>query len=450
MNSITAIVRRKSQLNEMIRAAIALKDDYQILFVIDDATADLAAEMQNICNSAGFSAIEIPCFQAGPSRRVDWAMTATRKLSVRLRPTAREWVRLATHCFSDEHRNLRAGKVCLSMTAASLLMVPEDGLGGNGAMIAAARKARIPVLVVPYEFSTKEQAIQGATSRQDHYLDRAFFRMFPRWPMHYKGKTITRLPNQIALARELLGTAPEKPWLVHGGQADRIAVESDFMLRHYLEDGICRSKLAPVGSLANDEMFRVMCRDPALLSAFNSGSRIGGPTRILSALPPDYTATNSKNFSNYRDLVNFWTATLSSLPNTAVTYQLHPSISMNDASHIRGLVQVSNENIATLIPKADVLVTTVSSIVRLAISCRKPTVNFDAYNFNYPDYRNIAGVFEASTPDEFTALVNRTGDDIWFAETTKQMRPQSDFYGRMDGQSSRRLRELVKELISKK
>jgi CDP-glycerol glycerophosphotransferase (TagB/SpsB family) len=189
-----------------------------------------------------------------------------------------------------------------------------------------------------------------------------------------------------------------------------------------------------------------MDEDKASLAAFHAGrKREQGSTAVLCALPPDYTGERKgkATFASYRELVEAWLDTLSALPSVKLTFQLHPAIRPQDAALIRDRVPVSNSNITRLIAHCDVLVTSVSSIIRLAIAARKPVVNFDVYGFDYPDYVGAPGVFNVRDMASFRDALTGLAADSLYDEAVASMKAFAHRWGVLDRRAGDRLVDLV-------
>jgi acetyl esterase/lipase len=304
------------------------------------------------------------------------------------------------------------------------VIVGEDGVGGNLAWIAAAKAIGIPVVVLPYEYSGAEQAIAAIRPEIDDFrvsglIGQIFAWLRPAWVKVVDRQHILRLPLRYALSYEVAGVAPPNPWTVHGGRADVILAESQQMEQHYKKEGIAASKIATTGSLAFDDMHEAMA------TASPGGDRL----RILCALPPDYTA--SRGPLPYPDLVRLWLD--EARKHGDVTVQAHPAAreSLNKIG-----VAFDTRDITTLIAENDLLVTSVSSIIRYALAARRPVLNFDCYRFDYPDYVKAAGCTTVSSVEEYRAALGHIADHF---ETYRGVSAsEASYWGVIDGKSSER------------
>lgn len=309
------------------------------------------------------------------------------------------------------------------------VIVGEDGVGGNLAWIAAAKRSGIPVIVLPYEYSGAEQAVAAIRPNIDDFrvsgmVTEIFARTRPAWVREIDGQRILRLPLRYALAYEFAGAAPKNPWTVHGGRADVILAESPQMVQHYQKEGVPASKIAQTGSLAFDDLHEAMKR------AKPPGDRL----RILCALPPDYTANRGP--MPYPDLIRAWL--IEANKHGDVTVQSHPAARENLRENG---VAFDTRDITTLIAETDLLVTSVSSIIRYALAAGRPVLNFDCYKFDYPDYKTAAGCSTVSDMDQYAGMLAEVTADI--GSFRQQAAMDAARWGVIDGNAADRIAAVL-------
>lgn len=304
------------------------------------------------------------------------------------------------------------------------VIVGEDGVGGNLAWIAAAKRKGIPVFVVPYEYSGIDQAIEAIRPNIGDYrvsgpIAWALAKWRPSWVKQIDGKDTLRLPLRFALGYEIAGVAPANPWTVHGGGADLLLAESPQMEQHYKNEAVPLEKIACTGSLAFDDLHR------ALQAAKPESDRL----RILCALPPDYTG--GRGPMPYGTLVGQWLDEARKHGN--VTVQAHPAARTSLESIG---VQCDTRDITALIAENDLLITSVSSIIRYALAAGRPVLNFDCYKFDYPDYVGAAGCVTVNSIGDFVAQFEQISSD--FASYRTRAVNDAARWGVIDGKSKDR------------
>jgi hypothetical protein len=309
------------------------------------------------------------------------------------------------------------------------VIVGEDGVGGNLAWIAAAKKLDIPVIVLPYEYSGAEQAIAAIRPNIDDFrvsgtIARLFSRLRPQWIRLVDGEPVLRLPLRLALAYEMAGVGPSNPWTVHGGQAGVLLAESPQMIAHYKREGVPEDKVFHAGSLAFDDLHRALLHAP----------RRGDSLRILCALPPDYTSDRGP--LPYDELVRLWLN--EARKHGDVTVQAHPSAR---ESLTKIGVDFDSRDITTLIAENDLMVTSVSSIIRYALAAGRPVLNFDCYRFDYPDYAAAAGCKTVSSVTDYIgAIADIAAHFEAYARSTVD---EAATWGTLDGKSADRIASIL-------
>lgn len=479
--TILLSVQLPTQLNELLRVARLLKRHgaYHPVFCLESGSQAQYTRMAQRCQEEGVDVVAWHALANDPGcwgRGVKgWVLVLEAALE-RVCQVATTWLakRWSRVCDSSStwHADVvdywrwrahyrqgqwRASQLVRQYPGLCLLVVAEDGVGGNLTLIQAARQCKIPVLAVPYEYSTAVQTVQAHLAEPDWSrqfglasdLNRWIIRRFPHWVHHTQGQVLLRLNGARILALEMLGLGVPLPWTVHGGLADCLAVESSRMYAHYQAEGLQADKLAVTGALYHDDLHAAARAEQAL---GNRGAETALPTRILCALPPDYTQSRADYtaYPDYEALLHDWVTTLLSVPHVTVTVQAHPAIAPEQLHSLSAWgVCLSAENITTLIPQHDVLVTSVSSIIRMAIACGKPVLNGDVYGFAYPDYQDVPGVWTVSTREAFHAAVQRLTQDVsCYTAMRDRQRASAAGWGMLDGRAGDRLCTLIECMAS--
>jgi hypothetical protein len=344
----------------------------------------------------------------------------------------------------------------LRSIAPSALVVSEDGLSALLPIHAAARERRIPIVDMPYgngqrrdlEISLEPKAERGELPRAEGPEGELVKRFAPQWIKRGEFDGAMMFPPAYVLAAESLGMTVRDAWIIHGGYADVLCVESEESLRVYRSEGIPESKLRLTGSPYCDAMFAAMQRDAAAKAAFRQPRRIDpARTRILVSWPPSYHADRGRfsEFPTYTDMSVTLLRWLAERPNCDVTISLHPAIPDADRQAMRDAgLQLTDDYVIDLIPRHDVFVTYFSSTVRWAIAAGKPVVNFDAYRIGLKMYDGAPGVLTVPTFASFQdAVSGLIAPDGTFRRLAEAQIAVADTWGLVDGLSTERiLREI--------
>lgn len=454
-------VRTETAFKELFRVALVLKQSgrYDPLFCCSAQGYSLS-RMRSACAANDIPLISVSGKPLSPQAGV-LSYAVVKNWALKILPFWLIEIVNTIKYFGIQVASLGNHKNLLGKVKPAVVVVPEDGLGGDLVLIKLAQKRGIPVVVVPYEFSTKKQIVEALQSNQDYQkkygmnnvFNRIAARLFPSWVYTYEGEKMLREPLSAILVLEILQLAPGNPWTVHGGSADYLAVESEMMHHHYLAEGLPEKKLVLTGALSSDHLFDALSRKETLKNElYRSLGLKNGHKLLLSAVPTDYTGRAECEFGNYGEFIDFWIGSLKQLKDVNIVLQLHPAVTPEQEAYIREQgIPVSSENIANLIPLCDLLVTSVSSIIRMAIACRIPVVNYDVYRFRYADYADEQGVLTIWDKDEFRgALSSLLYDQSYYRTIVDYQTRSSDAWGVLDGQVEYHLLDFFDGLCERK
>lgn len=471
---VLLFVQLETQFNELMRVARLLRNtnSYNVLFCFYDLTPMRFSRMQALCAKEKIGYLLFNQDEADLVERktssydvaskgtrvekkwlkeihgVNWLVFYGGQLKVILRGVIKGLAQFQ-----------KAKKIFLDQQP-SALVVGEDGLGGPSIAIAVATSLRVPVLVVPYEYSTADQPAVGIVNYENYrqyygmstLINKLVAKMFPEWVYEYCGEKLLREPIARILTRKLLGISPYLPWAVHGGHATYISVENQFMFDHYLKQGIPLKKLQKVGSLYDDILYKYIYH---MDEVDNDGARnyfinSEGKIKVLCAIPPDHIANcQTCEFKTYKDLVDFWINSLVALENVELLFQVHPRVTDEQSEYIKSKgVTLVHDDIAVLIPQCDILVTSVSSVIRLAIASKKIVVNYDVYKFYYKDYLSVGGVITFQSKDELALVLRKLiTNKPFYDEVIALQSKEAENWGWIDGKAGERLLNFL-EIIT--
>jgi hypothetical protein len=338
----------------------------------------------------------------------------------------------------------------------ALLVLPADNRYDLAAYVKAAHDEGIAAVVIPSFMAAAHEWAQFVHGDPLHALDRLSNRMaaslYPRWAMTYRDKELVALPAHEVLARQWLGIAPPQPWLLHSGQADAIAVESEAMRRYCLLEGLPPRQLVLTGTVDHDRMYERLENAAALREAMYR--RLGLPADrplLLTALPPDQLYDRRRKeceFDDYGALVKLWIESLVAARRFNVVVSLHPSVKRETMQYIEDWgVKIADDSVSAVIPLCDVFVASVSATIQWAIACGKPVLNYDVYRYRYPDYVGVEAVLLVEEQHAYRGALERlTSDDACRAELAAKQARAARYWGLLDGKAGERLLALFTNL----
>jgi hypothetical protein len=338
-----------------------------------------------------------------------------------------------------------------------LVVVAEDNVGGRSrVLVAAATQQNRPVMLVPYTFPNADEPVATLGGFRAHQIRRPDQRLFaalrPRWERRAGSKRLLRLPVGQALVMELMGLAPDNPWMVNCGPAT-VAAESDAMSRQYRTLGCTDDKLAMTGSPVDMVLASRMDDRDRLRAELRRRYGLNEHLLLLCALPPDQLTTYvaACEFTTYAELINGWMSALQSVADRfAILVRPHPRTpEMALAPLRRAGIAISQDDTAELIPLCDLYVAALSATIRWAITCGRPVVNYDVYGYRYTDYADVPGVLTVERAADFRSLIAELARDperlTALARMQTVVAPQ---WGCLDGKSGTRILALVDRLVS--
>ena len=341
-----------------------------------------------------------------------------------------------------------------------LIVLPESNLFYNSQFIIRAANLNLtPVAIVPFTIvNTLEWAeafFDLTLYRANSGWNRLFATAFPNWVLEHKGRRLI-LPPIYILGCEYFDMVPATPWLINSGEADAIAAESQFMSEYYLRAGIQKEKIHPTGALSDDILFALLSERDRHRNALSERFDILIRKKVVViGLPPDQFGAGRRQdceFDSYEDLIRFMVGAATSLSGSdaSILINLHPRINPEDVAWLTALgAAIIDEPIERLIPLADVYVAVASATIRLGISCGIPVINFDAYQYDYDDFKGLAGVCEVKSKHDFEKVLDALiHDRQFYSNICAAQKATASKLCLVDGNAGKRMLSLFNSLTS--
>ena len=312
---------------------------------------------------------------------------------------------------------LAAAQALIKSIKPAVVIVAEDGVAGPLAMITAAQRAGIAVTVLPYGYGTQQdfeialdrKQAAGELETASGPEGEAIARHAAEWIKRGQYEGALLFPADYIVVLESAGIRVRNAWVVHGGMADRLFVESPQMMALYQSEGLPAEKLLLTGSPYGDFILESLAGDDAARAAFRRPVKISaGRTRVLGSWPPSYHSERGpqSEFATYSEMTHRVLSGLRDIPNVELTVSVHPAVSATDREAIEELgATVSDHYVLSLIPAHDLYVSYYSSTIRWAIASGKPVINYDAYKLNLDVYDAAPAVVTTPSADRVLATV---------------------------------------------
>jgi hypothetical protein len=356
---------------------------------------------------------------------------------------------------------LAAAKALLKRLKPAVVVVAEDGVAGPLAVITAAQQMGIRVAILPYGYGTQRdfeialeaKSKRGEVERPDGANGEAIRRLAPEWIKQGEFEGTLLFPPDFIVALESAGIHVNNAWIVHGGTADRLLVESPQMYDLYHSEGLPKDKLVMTGSPYGDFVMDAVADHAEAQAAFRQPRRImPGACRVLVSWPPSYHGERGElsEFTTYLEMTRTVLRRLAGLPDTRVTVSIHPAVGASDRAVVAETgVDVSSEYVLRLIPQHDIYVSYFSSTIRWAVACGKPVLNYDAYKLNLDVYTDAPGVMTTASLDELMrAAADLAGSESSFSKVASQQIEVAGRWGLLDRKAMPRILQELDTLAS--
>ncbi|HAU0135689.1 TPA: hypothetical protein JBF03_16050, partial [Legionella pneumophila] len=332
----------------------------------------------------------------------------------------------------------------------------------NSLLIKACNNKNIPTLIIPFAVGTTKEIVESlydkdifdVSSSITNYLASL---LYPNWINFYKGKKMLRLTGKQIFFLELMGLAPEHPWLPNNSFVTKIAVESEKMFSYYQSMKFPVHQLSLTGSLSDDILVEATTNGQEIKKKICQKMNLDPEKPILlCAWPTDQFGSRfvSLEFKNYEQLCRAWAKCLKEIEREgkySVIIRPHPVTNKEILGKILGQCDlkqfISYDDTIQLITCCDLFVACVSSTLRWAIAKGIPAINYDCYQYGYTDF-DAKGVFNVNDFKSFSAVLEELTRDRQKYEGAKQNQQEcASAWGILDGNSQKRIVNLINKLV---
>lgn len=344
------------------------------------------------------------------------------------------------------------------------LLINNVNGGTLGEMaIVCAREQGIKSILIPYTFISPIAPARVFMEKNETIIRGGKLRFAkkycPQWIYEYEGKHILRKSLHFILTLRILKAEPPLPWIQDSSTADVMAIESDFMKAHYDKLGIAHPDLRVIGKPNHDYLYSLyMQKDSLTLELYEELQFAQKKPFLLLAIPPrfiDFKEREGRDseFQDYDEIVAFLLDTVSGLKSYNILVCLHPRERARlhepifRQNSLPGHVRYSTRDTAELMSVSELYIMAGSSTALWALALKHPVIDYDVYAFNFDFFKGNPDVMLALKKSEFLKLIKKVDSDPTFLEIRKAiLHDKGDFYGRLDGQSVERLKQVIEEL----
>lgn len=298
----------------------------------------------------------------------------------------------------------RYAKKVLESISPDALVTAEDTGYIAPYFISICQRKNIRSVVCPFSLANQEEYIYSRLNnpkymvKRRNVLKRLYLAVSPKWIRHANPKNIMLSSFTHCIIADILGTAPENPWTICGGNSDKIVVESQFVKDYYVRSNAKSHKMFIGSPFLSEAGIRRDSNPAAFLEAERKKSN---QTWVLISIPPDHL--NNRLFQSFEDMfVGF--IRLTSRRNVRLLISLHPRIDRRLISRLTEDIKakITEIEISQLMPMVDLFVASASASIRFALAAKKFSINFNIYSLPFTEYSQLSVVKEVSDTVSFS------------------------------------------------
>ncbi len=304
-----------------------------------------------------------------------------------------------------------------------------------------AQKRRIPVIMYPFALCGKREFIEVFKDNPGHHIETKT--MIPaKWIEEIEGKFVSILPPRRLIQLLNMKINPKYPWLIPCDYVDIVCVPSNFYQDYYIRDGVPNNIFKITGSYIDDFLFNSM-------EIYKKSANFSNNICIICTIPP----CNNYRFDcagviSYEEIIEKFCLPLLNL-NADLRFLPHPSAPIKDLEIVRKYgIPISKGSTEQNIIGTDLMVTYGSTTALWAAMCGIPVLNYDVYCYHYDDYYPLASIKHVYSQDDYEQTLNKfCGNPEERRNWTKQASTVRSYVSMQDGNSGKRIRNLIQGLI---
>lgn len=299
-----------------------------------------------------------------------------------------------------------------------------------------ANKLSIPIVLIPFVNPNLEDILKIRTTNEiviresNSVLGRFIRYLFPEWKI--KRGNVTALwanPLEI-LGLKLLGSKLNNPVQGVDPLVDYVFLSGDLAKSRLLECGFSENKIRVIGDLVYDIFHHELAND----KEWRLKHGIENKKVLLYSIVPDQRKTTI--YGAYEEYLRSYRRLFQLLESAGwkVICNPHPSTKEDAIAFFQnsGFLTLK-EDLAMLIPHADLYLTTYSSTLLWASSLRIPSIDQDLYAMGYKGATEVPFVKTVYSPAELEELIKKIVEDPDYLNAWKSSVHNPDYFNAIDG-----------------
>lgn len=363
------------------------------------------------------------------------------------------WLELARLGREALECTAQAEKVLAETTPCAVAAGGDRGAGFEIPLLAAASRAGIPSVVVPFAISDPQGGVRirrgnplyRAAGRHASGPNRRIVRRFPdqAWGNgEDRYLFFSAAQTQVYASRKML---PANPWWLGGGLSSILAVGGEADAAAACRGGVDPQKIRVTGQPSHDLLYGAYVDRARTRADLTSGLALDSSRPLVVCAVPHLAEHGLATPSEHGKEIEYLLSALASEP-ANVVLSLHPK---SDRARYERVAEqfgarIAEQSLSSLLPAADIFVATFSSTVRWALLCGVPALVVDFYDLGYDIFAHYEGVELVSRRELFASAYRRvlpTGD-AWMRLHEGAAR-DAPAIAPFDGMACRRVADLL-------
>ncbi len=341
---------------------------------------------------------------------------------------------------------------------ADLLILGKDCVYYSTACwVRAAKNIGVKTALIPFDEASSDTLAEHRFDHKEHLIlseaDEEIAAQHPEWVYEYKEQRLLLLSSPQIAALNELNISPANPWAYNSSNCDRILLDSEFQKSKYTQTNAVDQQLAVTGAVYQDLLAasykNAKLKRKELLDSFGWKD---DKLLILGSLTPNKLSERDVEleFSDYFEMLSYWTKCLIKDNRFNVILCLHPSVNYSEVSFLENYgVKIIREDTATLIGVCDVYVVDCSATSRWALAAGKLVIDYDLLRYGLDFHSSLDGIIHIQSKKDFESVLDKLANgELEPERAIVKSRADAGFWGEFDGRASSRINEECLRLIS--
>jgi hypothetical protein len=346
----------------------------------------------------------------------------------------------------------KAQKVVSEIQPDSLVVRGDRHLGNHweGALLKVCGDLGVPRIIVPVAASGFEGRLKMRRGRKTFLLneENPLLKEFTKQVVFdsVSEKYLLYKPAYILRALRDNGMLPDNPWVLGGGNSDKLLVDSEHAKQRFVREGVLEEKVVITGHGSHDTLHQIYTNRVALKESIVEQYGLNLERKTVLVALPQLGEHKILPWEEHWKEIHFICETLQALE-ANVLVSLHPRMNPENYRFVEDEYDLSivKERLYKVLPAVDVYICTFSSTLEWSVMCGIPTVIIDFYGFNYTMYDDIDALSVISQKTDFATSVERLVlDKTYYESVMGKTKKSANKFGAFDGCS---LDRIINELV---